>query len=329
MFFPFEIIFIVLFLFGSVLSLRRVRWFGFWLGIEINLIGVMPIFCFHKNFGEVESSVNYFLIQRLGSAWVLIGCICCYLNIRIFMLFLVVGCLIKLGAGPFFFWLPKVIENYSWQSCIILTTWQKVVPLILFFFVSKFSVLLVIVGIITAFIGGLGGIGKSALRILIRFSSIINLGWILRLGFISRFYSFIYFFFYRVLRSFIFFIIGLSIKFINYVVEYSLNRFKLIQFLIIIGVAGIPPFLGFFIKLIRVIVIINLWWVVLFLVIRSFFRLYFYLIIRFRVRLKGFNLWYYFLFKYNKVWVIIFWLFNILGWSFIYLFFYYALIFFY
>ncbi len=65
---PFEILFMTLVMLGTIIRGRSIRWFGIWLGMEINLFGLIPIFTVRKRFGEVERSIIYFLIQSVGSA---------------------------------------------------------------------------------------------------------------------------------------------------------------------------------------------------------------------------------------------------------------------
>lgn len=72
--FPFSYGFSLLCIFGSFLAIRSCNWLGVWLGLEINLLGFIPLMVqgFRQDQG-VESSVKYFVVQALGSSFVLLG----------------------------------------------------------------------------------------------------------------------------------------------------------------------------------------------------------------------------------------------------------------
>ena len=116
--FPSSFFFLFFMVGGIFISVRRRNWFLVWCGLEINLIGFIPIVIQTKNQGEVEAAIKYFLVQSIGSALVLFGSCMCFLYIEswvgpIFSLPVFAGLLIKLGIFPFYFWLPRVIINIS------------------------------------------------------------------------------------------------------------------------------------------------------------------------------------------------------------------------
>jgi len=74
LFFPFSYGFSLLCVFGSLFAIRSCNWLAVWLGLEINLLGFVPLMVqgFSQDQG-VESSVKYFVVQSLGSSFILLG----------------------------------------------------------------------------------------------------------------------------------------------------------------------------------------------------------------------------------------------------------------
>lgn len=189
--------------------------------------------------------------------------------------------LIKSGAAPFHFWFPRVIEGLNWQRNLILITWQKITPLIITSYCLTFNLLL-IVTILSIIFGCLGGLNQTSLRKLISFSSINHLGWIfIRINFNETFW-FTYFLFYILLTTSIILIFN-NFKIFNINQTFNLfnnNLFiKLLIFIPLLSLGGLPPFLGFFPKwiIIEIIIFIKLFLLLTFIVFLTLITLYFYL----------------------------------------------------
>ncbi len=53
--------------------MRSRDWLAAWLGLEVNLLGFIPLVAQGGGSQSVESSVKYFVIQALGSRMILLG----------------------------------------------------------------------------------------------------------------------------------------------------------------------------------------------------------------------------------------------------------------
>lgn len=157
--------------------------------------------------------------------------------------------LIKIGSAPFHFWFPNIIEGLSWLNCLILITWQKISPIILLSYYFNKNFLIIII-ILNAIIGAIGGLNQTSLRKLIAFSSINNLGWILSTILIRENLWIFYLFIYSFLVIIICFLFNiLNIFFINQLFILNINPLiKISLFINFLSLGGLPPFIGFFPK---------------------------------------------------------------------------------
>lgn len=201
--------------------------------------------------GVIESCLKYFFIQRLGSA----------LLIRIFyfnyyitggVAFLILS--FKIGAGPFFYWFPSVCSGINWISCFILIIFQKILPLMLIILFIHWIVWWVI--IIRLAIGILGSFNQRNIKQLMAYSSIHHLGWIILIIETRNVRWLIYLVLYRVV---LFRVVGLLVK--DDTVDLNIistSKNKMVFIIGILRIAGIPPLLGFFLKWMALINIIEI-----------------------------------------------------------------------
>lgn len=302
---PFYFFFFINLIFGRLISVSSGNWLYIWMGLEINLLSFIPLIARGVNEIEVERSLKYFLVQALGSSLILFGCftLCRGPNaifssyIGDFILFFSI--LIKIGIFPFHYWLPHVIGGISWISCILLSIWQKFGPLfIIRGLVSNIYIsFLLLIGRLGSIVGGLGGINQSQIRILLAYSSIGHISWIL-IGIFCSFNILLYYYIiYRfIIISIILLICFYPIKMIN------INRYIIFPLYIIIllsilflSLGGLPPFLGFYPKLTVIISrsINNMYFCLFILILGSLINIFYYLSIFFNLFMKsifcGFN----------------------------------------
>lgn len=191
-----------------------------------------------------ETSLKYFLVQSFGSILFLIG----VFNLN-FSVFSYIGLLLKAGVAPLHFWVLSVTKNMSWSILILLLTVQKLGPL-LGLALREFSRALVI--ILSALLGRFGGFIQSNLRLILSFSRIAHLSWLLiNLNRIILFFS------YYLIYSFISILLGISF---NKAKIFRISQINFPQSLLsklsmsmrLLSLGGLPPLLGFFIKWITI-----------------------------------------------------------------------------
>nr|YP_010022110.1 NADH dehydrogenase subunit 2 [Allonychiurus kimi]QOL12112.1 NADH dehydrogenase subunit 2 [Allonychiurus kimi] len=272
-------------MFGTFLTISSSSWISCWLGLEINLMSLIPILLIKINPHSSESSIKYFIAQSLASILIIFSTISNFFfnssnSMIFFTLLIIVALSIKMGAAPFHFWLPQVIQTSNWTQMIIILTWQKIAPMILLMFSMNNLIKLIILA--SCFIGVLGAINQTLLKKILVYSSILHTGWLLS----SIFCSVNIWFFYFSIYSIISLSLLVPLNFTNIYLSKNLFSsflppfFLIILFINLLSLAGIPPFLGFFMKLSTIINLISLnfdYFLLITLIFSSLISLFYYL----------------------------------------------------
>lgn len=286
MFFPLSyIIFIFTLILGSVISISSSSWFGAWVGLELNIISFIPLITLKINSYYSEAALKYFLIQALGSALFISSGFLSLLFFYISYIFIFLALLLKLASAPFHFWFPQVIEGLNWPQIFLLSRVQKLAPIILLSYLLINNILIKIIiffSILSAIVGALGGLNLLQLRKIIAFSSINHISWIIIAISTGDIFWFIYFIIYTfILFSITSIFFNLQVFTLSNLIQSDQNRILhsiLISFNLL-SLGGLPPFTGFIPKwiLIQIIVNINIYIPLFFLLVSALITLYFYL----------------------------------------------------
>nr|QHD26817.1 NADH dehydrogenase subunit 2 [Melo melo] len=263
---PFSVMFMLVMAMGTMFSVSSVHWLAIWAGLEVNLIGFLPLLVYQKSVSESESAVKYFVVQALGSSLLLFGSVLSYgssfswevldsnstLSILGFGV-IVSGLFIKMGLFPFHYWLPSVMAGLPWIPCMLLATWQKIAPLFLILCLLELSdsyLLLYVFCLASAgssMVGGLGGMNQTQVRALLAYSSIGHLGWIVFGALHGEWVMKVYFSIYLLISLSIF----MSLLYVDIKVMMNLDSMKNYSFmqlsvmLLLLSLGGLPPLLGF------------------------------------------------------------------------------------
>lgn len=281
---PRSLLFFACLVMGALLAISSESWFGAWCGLELNLMSFIPFVRSKENCYLSEASLKYFLIQALGSAFIILGAVICLYNHNLIIL-LTMALLLKLGAAPFHFWFPQVIEGLTWAQGLILITIQKIGPLyLLIYTLYNWSTSFIAArATLSALVGAVGGINQSLLRKLLAFSSINHISWIMFRIFISENLWLTYFLFYSFISSSIIYLFhSQKCFFISQLIFFNKPGLDIIRFLSLLSLGGLPPFTGFIPKWIVVQEIIKQNQIFPFIILlsSSLLTLYYYLRIR-------------------------------------------------
>ena len=308
---PFTFLFLFVAVFGTLFSLSSSHWLGVWAGLEINLIGFLPVLLYQKRTSERESAVKYFIVQALGSGLLIFGSLlACSVSFTWdpslpsssrAVVVILAGLLTKIGVFPFHFWLPRVMAGLPWLSCLILATWQKVAPLFLVSTLIEVADLysaILLVSVLAAgssLTGGFGGINQTQIRSILAYSSIGHLGWIVFARCHSSWAIKAYFLIY-LLISFTIFLAIWTMNIPNTKTLTNLITHRraaiLAVMVMLLSLAGLPPLLGFISKWVVLLVSAasSLYPLLGLLVIGSVISLFYYLSLYFSIflgRQKG------------------------------------------
>uniref|UniRef100_UPI0030029E9E NADH dehydrogenase subunit 2 n=1 Tax=Parotis marinata TaxID=1375935 RepID=UPI0030029E9E len=281
-----KMFFMFILFFSSLISISSNSWFGCWIGLEINLLSFIPLINNSNNILSSEASLKYFLTQSIASINLLFCIILKMILIKNFEMnnFLTIminsSLLMKMGAAPFHFWFPNIVEGLSWFNNFILMTWQKITPIILLSYYFNKNFLLIIV-MMNSIIGAIGGLNQTSLRKLMAFSSINNLSWMIVSMMISENLWLFYFMVYSFMISIMCFLFYLmNMFFINQLFFMNINyMIKLSLMINFLSLGGLPPFIGFFPKwiVINFLLINKLFFLTFILIMMSLIMLFFYI----------------------------------------------------
>uniref|UniRef100_A0AB39A5V5 NADH-ubiquinone oxidoreductase chain 2 n=1 Tax=Senometopia prima TaxID=3234324 RepID=A0AB39A5V5_9MUSC len=300
-----KIMFLLILMLGTLISISANSWLSTWMGLEINLLSFIPLMSDNKLM-STESSLKYFLTQALASSMLLFTIILFMLNSNkmnskhFLEMMIISSLLLKSGSAPFHFWFPNVMEGLSWLNALILMTWQKIAPLMLISYII-YKPLIIISIILSSLIGALGGLNQTSLRKLMAYSSINHLSWMLMAMYSSNILWMTYFLFYSFLSMSMIFLFNMfKISYINQLFSlfYYSKIMKFFLFFNLLSLGGLPPFLGFFPKwiIIQSLTLNNQLFLLTFMVLMTLITLYFYI----RISYSAFMLNYYEINWFNK-----------------------------
>nr|YP_009946921.1 NADH dehydrogenase subunit 2 [Stenopsyche angustata]QOH91239.1 NADH dehydrogenase subunit 2 [Stenopsyche angustata] len=241
-------IFINLLIFSTMFTISSNSWMSIWMGLEFNLMSMIPLLS-KFNLLNSESTMKYFIVQTISSAMLFMTIMMMFyfktiINPLMMMMNLVI--LMKLGAAPLHFWYIQIIEGMSWMNIFILSTWQKIAPMILISY-NFYNQILIIIILLSAIMASISIINQTSIRKLMGYSSINHLSWMLTCMLINENLWNYYFLVYTLLSANIMMLFNyMNLSLLNQTYMFKnfwLNTLNLmINFL---SLGGMPPFIGF------------------------------------------------------------------------------------
>nr|YP_010627096.1 NADH dehydrogenase subunit 2 [Dierna strigata]WBK26787.1 NADH dehydrogenase subunit 2 [Dierna strigata] len=281
-----KMFFFFILIFSTLIAISSNSWLGCWIGLEINLLSFIPLISNSNNLLATEASLKYFLTQSIASINFLFSILMKMMLLKNFEMNLFLSIMInssmlmKMGASPFHFWFPNMVEGLSWFNNFILMTWQKITPMIIlsYYFNKNFIIIIIM---LNAIIGALGGLNQTSLRKIMAFSSINNLSWMLSAVMISENLWLFYLLMYSFMISIMcFFFSFLNMFYINQLFINNMNSLIKINLMInFLSLGGLPPFIGFFPKwiIINFLIINKMYFLTFILIMMSLILLFFYI----------------------------------------------------
>nr|YP_010373093.1 NADH dehydrogenase subunit 2 [Teredorus bashanensis]UPH84304.1 NADH dehydrogenase subunit 2 [Teredorus bashanensis] len=268
---------------STIITMTANSWLGIWMGLEINLMSFIPMISKQKN---NLSSIKYFIVQAIASITLLTSFIIMMMKISnqemIIIMTMTLSIMLKIGAAPLHFWFPEVMENLSWENCILLMTWQKIAPMSVLSYLQPTQTYMTVFIITSAIIGAMMGLNQISLRLVMTYSSINHISWMLASIQSNMMVWTYYFMIYSLLTT----IISMMFKAdnINSINELFMNKNenkinKLNMMMSLMSLAGMPPLLGFLPKwiLIQEMMQKSMYLSMMILIMSSTVTLYFYM----------------------------------------------------
>nr|YP_010133472.1 NADH dehydrogenase subunit 2 [Chiropterargas boueti]AMX74066.1 NADH dehydrogenase subunit 2 [Chiropterargas boueti]AMX74079.1 NADH dehydrogenase subunit 2 [Chiropterargas boueti] len=272
-----KLIMINIMILAIIIAMSSITNFFLWISMEINTMSFIPIM-YKKNKYSSNSMMMYFIIQSLTSSIFLLVVLFYNMNMEmLYMNFIVTSVMcMKIAAAPFHMWLPEISEGLTLYTLGILLTLQKIIPL---YVISKFlSNVLMLFIIMSAMMGSLGSFGQHSVRKLLVFSSITHLSWMMTLISLNSFMWMMYLIIYSIILMMLLKVMKMT-NLTSFSHSMSFNANMIIMFMLsLISMGGMPPTMGFMMKLMALKEIMLLWPLMsIILILSSIINLYVYI----------------------------------------------------
>nr|YP_010726205.1 NADH dehydrogenase subunit 2 [Diprion wenshanicus]WDY84654.1 NADH dehydrogenase subunit 2 [Diprion wenshanicus] len=240
-------------IFSIMIIINSSSWISAWMGMEMNLLSFIPLLMnYTKMCKYMNSSMMYYIVQVGSSSMLLMMIMILKMNLFLMELNMMIVMIqiilvFKLGASPFHWWFIKMINSISWLNLFIITTLQKIGPLFMLMN-TNISIVMYFSMLMSGLIGSFMGLNQNSLKLIMGYSSINHLSWMLMSLMIDFYIFFIYLFIYFLNNMMIcLFFYFFNINFLNQIYKFN-NMNYFIKFMILmmfLSMAGIPPMVGF------------------------------------------------------------------------------------
>nr|ABV71822.1 NADH dehydrogenase subunit 2 [Camptostoma obsoletum] len=255
-----KLIFSVSLLLGTTITISSNHWMMAWTGLEINTLAILPLISKSHHPRATEASTKYFLTQATASTLLLFSSMSnawftgqwdiTQLTHPMSCMLLTTAISMKLGLVPFHFWFPEVLQGSSLMTSLLLATLMKFPPTILLYLTSSSlnPILLFMMAIASAALGGWMGLNQTQIRKILAFSSISHLGWMIIILTYNPKLTLITFYLYSLTTAAIFFALDSTntLKLSTLMTAWSKTpTLTAVLMLTLLSLAGLPPLTGF------------------------------------------------------------------------------------
>uniref|UniRef100_A0AAU8BS96 NADH-ubiquinone oxidoreductase chain 2 n=1 Tax=Tenguna medogensis TaxID=3229002 RepID=A0AAU8BS96_9HEMI len=242
-----NMMFLLMMIMTTIMTLSSNNIMMMWMAMEMNLISFMPILTSSKKMKDF--SMKYLIIQSTSSSLMLMSILInliieCPINESVTLM---ISMLMKLGVMPFHLWMPTLMQMSSWNTCLLMMTIQKLIPVLITVQLTKIN-LLVTPMIMSMIIAPMVMIMQTSTKKIMAYSSIASTPLMIMSLQSSKFQFMMFMTAYSM--------VNISItklmekKSLNYTNQIN-NQTKWIKLMIMINMismSGMPPTLGFFAK---------------------------------------------------------------------------------
>nr|YP_010726218.1 NADH dehydrogenase subunit 2 [Augomonoctenus smithi]WDY84667.1 NADH dehydrogenase subunit 2 [Augomonoctenus smithi] len=263
--------FYLMLIFSTLITINSSSWISAWMGMEINLLSFIPLLINKsKSSKNSISTMSYFIIQASSSSMMIMSIMLMKLEnnlikINLIMMILQFSLILKIGASPFHWWLTKIINYINWKNCFIILSWQKIAPLFMLMNTNT-NMIIYMTMIFSSITGAISGINQTSLKLIMTYSSINHLSWMMMALMINHNLMIFYLLMYLINNLLICLMLEkMNLNYLNQLFYNNKMMNKFIYMLMItlfMSMAGIPPFVGFLPKLmILTLMIKNFLWI--------------------------------------------------------------------
>nr|ADU55195.1 NADH dehydrogenase subunit 2 [Dosidicus gigas] len=299
-FFPSNFLFILIMIMGTLFSLSSSHWLTMWMGLEINLMGFLPLMNIKGKTLEAEASMKYFIIQSMSSSILIISSVLMYNSTlswysmftdSTFSLMIILSLVLKLGGAPLHFWMPSIAKQMSWSILFMMLTWQKLAPLLMLSLVNSNLMVVMLISMASTIVGSIMALNQTNIQLIMTYSSISHLGWMLSMITINSSLTMMYFFNYIMISMPLMNMLSMTLGNHLFMLTQQTKMNNMIPISLILSLGGLPPLLGFMSKLIILISLIEmkLMMLAMFMFVGTLISLYFYLNMSLMLMIKSYK----------------------------------------
>ena len=239
-------------MFSISTALSRTSLLNIWLIIEINTILFLSILC--SSSAGRKRIIKYFIIQAAASITIVLSLLLVSSNTTFSLLLAQGSLVIKLGAIPGHIWYISIIQDLRWLNIFILSTIQKIIPLRILSRLSPHFAITVF--ILISRLGGLLGTKSRSIKRLLAYSGVLNVGWLLGSTMSTNSFLFFFFCYFFTIRG----VVHILSSNESALMLDSKSGFSsadtIFMGALLLSLAGLPPFINFWAKLLVLKVII-------------------------------------------------------------------------
>nr|YP_010535363.1 NADH dehydrogenase subunit 2 [Amblyomma hebraeum]QLD96933.1 NADH dehydrogenase subunit 2 [Amblyomma hebraeum]QLD96946.1 NADH dehydrogenase subunit 2 [Amblyomma hebraeum]UYB77924.1 NADH dehydrogenase subunit 2 [Amblyomma hebraeum] len=261
-----------------IISFSSNSWFVYWLMMELNLLMFIPIFNF-KKMNNSNCMISYFVIQAFSSTLFFLASLnYSLMNCQLFEFLIMISMMIKLAMIPFHFWLTNMSEMIDFNTLFLILTIQKMIPL---FILSLLSMkIMVIFAMISSIFSSLLIFNLKMMKKILIYSSISHQGWMLSLILVKSNFWVIYMMIYSMLIYKILILLKKNNlnSFSNFLEKKNFFHMKITFCMLMLSLGGMPPFMGFIMKLISIFLLMKMSkMLIMILIISSMINIFIYI----------------------------------------------------
>nr|YP_010222667.1 NADH dehydrogenase subunit 2 [Urolabida histrionica]UCC46130.1 NADH dehydrogenase subunit 2 [Urolabida histrionica] len=282
-----NIVLMMVMIMGTMITLMSSNWLSMWMGMEMNMMSFIPLMNLKPSKTSPEASLIYFSVQSMSSIMMLSMVMMTMMEqmYNIMINVLTMSIMIKMGMAPFHMWVPKVMATLSWNMNVILMTWQKLAPLSIINMI-EFNYIMYLTITLSTITGAVMGVYQNSLRKIMAYSSISHMGWILTLNKTKDSWITYMLIYSLMIVTLCHYLMNTKVLFISQMIENQVGFTHKMEFIIMMmSLGGMPPFLGFLLKMMAIeeMMLTYSLWMLLVMVLSSMVTLYYYM----RVTLKA------------------------------------------
>nr|UBQ34003.1 NADH dehydrogenase subunit 2 [Neoplerochila sp.] len=243
-------LFLIIMVLSCLMVMSSSSWLSIWMGMEFNLMANIPFLFKNKSKNLSEKIMIYLLIQVMGSIIMLLVVLTKNMIINMELnLIMTMSMMIKLGLPPFHLWMPEMLNKLNWNTMMVMVTIQKINPLIVMSQLTTQNLLTPVMMILAASIGSISGINQLSLNKIITFSSINHMSWIIMNMMMTSNMWIKFFVIYSLINiSMCTMFKKMGAFFINQLSVNSTTYMKMMLFIMMMNMGGMPPCPGFMLK---------------------------------------------------------------------------------